>query len=58
MIGMATYKITSFDNDSTEIEADEFKEKGSFVVFENYEGEQVYATPSRTVASIQRVTAA
>lgn len=55
---MARYKITSFDNDSTEIEADEFKEKGSFVVFENYEGEQVYATPSRTVASIQRVTAA
>ncbi len=55
---MATYKVTWLNEESTDIEADEFKEKGSFVLFENYEGEQVYAAPTRAVASIQRVTAA
>lgn len=55
---MAKYKLTWLNDESTEIEAEVFNEEGSFVMFDNFQGERVYATPTKAVASIERLKSA
>jgi hypothetical protein len=50
---MPTYRINGRHINERDVEADVFDEQGSFVVFSDEEGMQVFAMPTRSVLTIE-----
>ncbi|EGD23959.1 hypothetical protein [Prescottella equi] len=52
---MATFSINDQYTDSINIEAASFGEQGSFIVFYNQDGEQVYAKKTGAIHTIKKI---
>jgi hypothetical protein len=52
---MPTFRINGRHINERDIHADEFDEEGSFVIFRNEEGGQVFAMPTRSVLTIEQL---
>ena len=52
---MPTFRINGRLINESDIQADEFGEEGSFVMFRDEEGSQVFAMPTRSVLTIEQL---
>jgi len=52
---MPTYRINARHINERDVQADEFDEEGTFVVFRAEDGVQVFAMPTRSILTIEQV---